>query len=173
MRAKIQEYKAVEEAAMKLELSGIRKALDLYVEAAVKGNSEVALPAFAKTATMSHAENGKLISVPIQALFDYYDHTGPHPAFYEITACHVSTDVAVVCIDSKFGESRFDDMFTLVRTVTTGKSSAKFITRNDCYGSVRVQPCLTTKNITAVLLLALVQKYYKRQRVTKAPWPPS
>ncbi len=97
------------------ELAGIRKALDLYVEAAVKGNSAVASPAFAETATMSYAENGKLISVPIQALFDYYDQTGPHPASYEITACHVSTDVAVVCIDSKFGESRFDDMFTLVK----------------------------------------------------------
>ncbi len=73
------------------------------------------MPAFAKTATMSYAENGELISVPIQALFDYYDQTGPHPASYEITACHVSADVAVVCIDSKFGESRFDDMFTLVK----------------------------------------------------------
>ena len=115
----------VELAASPAELSGIQKALDLYVEAAVKGNSAVALPAFAETATMSYAENGELISVPIQALFDYYDQTGPHPASYEITACHVSTDVAVVCIDSKFGESRFDDMFTLVKDGSDWKIVSK------------------------------------------------
>lgn len=97
------------------ELSGIRKALDLYVEASVQGDSTIALPAFAPTATMSYAENGKLVSVPIKALFEYYNQTGPKPASYEITACHVSTDAAVVCINSKFGESRFDDMFTLVK----------------------------------------------------------
>ena len=107
------------------ELSGIRKALDLYVEASVKGDSAVALPAFAKTATMSYAENGKLVSVPIKALFDYYNRTGAQPASYEITACHVSADVAVVCIDSKFGESRFDDMFTLVKDGTDWKIVSK------------------------------------------------
>ena len=107
------------------ELSGIRKALDLYVEASVKGDSTVALPAFDKTATMSYAENGELVSVPIKALFDYYNQTGAQPASYEITACHVSTDVAVMCIDSKFGKSRFDDMFTLVKDGTDWKIVSK------------------------------------------------
>lgn len=58
------------------EITGIRKALDLYCEASVKGDSKVAQPAFAPTATMSYVENGKLVSVPIKALFDYYDQTG-------------------------------------------------------------------------------------------------
>lgn len=97
------------------EMVGIRKALDLYCEASVKGNSEIAEPAFAPTATMSYAENGKLVSVPIKALFDYYDQTGPQPASYEITSCNVATDVAIVSIDSKFGETCFADMFTLVK----------------------------------------------------------
>lgn len=107
------------------ELSGIRKALDLYVGASVQGDSTVALPAFAQTATISYAENGKLVSAPIKALFEYYNRTGPQPASYEITACHVSTDVAVVCIDSKFGESRFDDMFTLVKDGSDWKIISK------------------------------------------------
>lgn len=97
------------------EIAGIRKSLDLYCEASVKGDSKVAHPAFAPTATMSYVENGKLVSVPIKALFDYYDQTGPQPASYEITSCQVATDIAVVSIDSKFGETSFADMFTLVK----------------------------------------------------------
>lgn len=97
------------------EITGIRKALDLYCEASIKGDSKIAAPAFAPTATMSYAENGKLVSVPIKALFDYYDQTGPQPATYEITSCNVATDAAIVSIDSKFGETQFADMFTLVK----------------------------------------------------------
>lgn len=97
------------------EIAGIRKALDLYCEASVKGDSKIAEPAFASTATMSYAENNQLVSVPIKALFDYYDQTGPQPASYEIASCNVAADVPVVSIDSKFGETRFADMFTFVK----------------------------------------------------------
>lgn len=97
------------------EIAGIRKALDLYCEASVKGDSKIAEPAFAPTATMSYAENGKLVSVPIKSLFDYYDQTGPQPVSYEISSCNVAADVAIVSIDSKSGETRFADMFTLVK----------------------------------------------------------
>ncbi|MBD5311230.1 MAG: nuclear transport factor 2 family protein [Muribaculaceae bacterium] len=97
------------------EIAGIRKALDLYCEASVKGNSKIAEPAFAPTATISYVENGKLVSVPIKALFDYYDQTGVQPASYKITSCDVATDIAIVSIDSKFGETCFADMFTLVK----------------------------------------------------------
>lgn len=97
------------------ESAGIRKALNLYCEASVKGDSKIAKPAFAPTATMSYVENGKLVSVPIQALFDYYDQAGPQPASYEIEYCYMDTDVAVVAIDSKFGDTRYSDMFTLAK----------------------------------------------------------
>ena len=97
------------------EIAGIRKALDLYCEASVKGDSKIAENAFAPTATMSYAENGQLVSVPIKTLFDYYDQTGPQPASYDIASCNVADDVAIVSIDSKFGETRFADMFTLVK----------------------------------------------------------
>lgn len=107
------------------ELSGIQKALDLYIEASVKGDSKIAEPAFAQTATLSFADKGKLISQPIKALFDYYDQTGAQPASYKITACHVAVDVAVVCIDSKFGNTRYDDMFTLVKDGSDWKIISK------------------------------------------------
>ncbi len=97
------------------DLAGIRKALDLYVQAAVEGDSKVARPAFAEGATISHAEEGALICLPIQALFDYYDETGKHPASYEITECNVAGDVAMVRIESVFGEAQFTDMFALVK----------------------------------------------------------
>lgn len=107
------------------EIAGIRKALDLYCEASVKGDSKIAEPAFAPTATMSYAENGQLVSVPIKTLFDYYDQTGPQPASYEIASCNVATDVAIVSIDSKFGETCFADMFTLVKDADEWKIISK------------------------------------------------
>lgn len=61
---------------------------------------------------MSFVDSGKLVSVPIKALFDYYDQTGAQPASYEISACNVASDVAIVRIESQFGETRFADMFT-------------------------------------------------------------
>ncbi|MBD5418074.1 MAG: nuclear transport factor 2 family protein [Desulfovibrio sp.] len=97
------------------DMEGITKALNLYTEAAVKGDSKIAEPAFAPKATMSYAEKGKLVTVPISELFAYYDKTGPHNATYKIETVKVAGDVAVVSIDSKFGDTSFDDMFTLVK----------------------------------------------------------
>ena len=98
------------------QLAGIKKALDAYIEAAVKGDSKIAEPVFTENATISHIENDSLISLPIQALFDYYNSdVCPQPASYEITVCNVSNDVAVVAIDSDFGGIKFDDMFSMVK----------------------------------------------------------
>lgn len=94
---------------------GITRALNLYTEAAVKGDSKIAQPAFAPRATMSYTEKGKLVTVPISELFAYYDKTGPHQATYKIETVKVAGDVAVVSIDSRFGDTSFDDMFTLVK----------------------------------------------------------
>lgn len=106
---------AAENQTMANELAGINKALNLYIDAAIKGDSKIAQPAFAPMATMSYTDNGKLVTVPISELFAYYDKTGPHPASYEITSSKIEGDVAVVSIDSKFGDVKFDDMFTLVK----------------------------------------------------------
>lgn len=97
------------------EISAIRKPLDLYVQAAIEGDSKVARPAFAEGATISHAENDSLICLPIQALFDYYDATGKQPASYELTDYNVAGDVANVTVESVFGDAKFTDMFALVK----------------------------------------------------------
>lgn len=101
--------------ATQQELEGINKTLDAYIEAAVKGDSNIAKPVFGDMATISYSENDSLVSSPIQALYDYYDQTGPHHAEYEITALEVAGNVAIVRIDSKFGDVAFDDMFSLVK----------------------------------------------------------
>ena len=118
----------MKEAVSAVELSAIRKPLDLYVQAAVEGDSRVARPAFAEGATISHAENDTLICLPIQALFDYYDQTGKHPASYEIADCNVVGDVATVRIESKFGDAEFTDMFSLVRAGGDWKIVSKIFT---------------------------------------------
>lgn len=110
--------------ATREEVSGIRKALDMYVEASVKGDSKIAEPAFASTATMSHAENGKLVSVSISELFAFYN-SGAMPASYEISDCNVAGDVAIVRIESKFGDTRYTDMFSLVKDSTEWKIVSK------------------------------------------------
>ena len=95
--------------------AGIRKALDAYIEAALKGDSKIAKPVFGELATISYSEKDSMVSAPIQALFDYYDQTGPHHAEYEISSLEVAGNVAIVRIDSKFGHVSFDDMFALVK----------------------------------------------------------
>ena len=98
------------------QLEGINKALEAYINAAVKGDSKIAEKVFTDNATISHIENDSLISLPIQALYDYYNSdVCPQPASYTITACNVSDDVAIVAIDSDFGGTKFDDMFSMVK----------------------------------------------------------
>lgn len=107
------------------DLAGISNVLDLYVQAAIEGNSAIARPAFANGATISHIENDSLICLPIQALFDYYDETGKHPASYEITECCVAGDAAMVSIESKFGDAKFTDMFALLKEGNNWKIVSK------------------------------------------------
>ena len=98
------------------QLEGINKVLEAYINAAVKGDSKIAEKVFTDNATISHIENDSLISLPIQALYDYYNSdVCPQPASYTITACNVSDDVAIVAIDSDFGGTKFDDMFSMVK----------------------------------------------------------
>ena len=98
------------------QLEGINKALDAYINAAIKGDSKIAEKVFTDNAPISHIENDSLISLPIRALYDYYNSdVCPQPASYTITACNVANDVAIVAIDSDFGGTKFDDMFSMVK----------------------------------------------------------
>ena len=102
--------------ATREQRDGINKALDAYIDAAVKGDSKITEAVFTDNATISHIENDILISLPIKALYDYYDsEVCPQPASYTLTGCYVSDDVAIVAIDSDFGGTKFDDMFTMVK----------------------------------------------------------
>lgn len=107
------------------EIDGIKKALGYYTEAAVKGDSKIAMQGFAPAATMSYAEGDSLVTVPIQALYDYYDQTRPQGVTYEIANCSVAGGVAMVRIESKFGETEFTDMFTLVKDGSDWKIVSK------------------------------------------------
>lgn len=109
-------------------LAGIRKSLDLYVNAAIEGNSQIARPAFVDGATITHVENDTIICLPIKALFEYYDQTGKHPASYEIEDCNVAGDVAMVRIESKFGDAEFSDIFTLAKEGNDWKIVSKIFT---------------------------------------------
>lgn len=107
------------------DLAGIRETLDRYVGAAIEGDSRMAKEAFAEGATISHAEDGDLICLPIASLYEYYDKTGKQPASYEISDINMSGDVAVVTIDSLFGDVAFVDMFSMVK----GKEGWKIVSK--------------------------------------------
>ncbi len=104
---------------------GVIKAIECYINGGRKASSEVAKPGFAETATMSWYENGKLQSVPIQTLFDGFDSWQPTEVSYEIINCEVADDVAMVAIDSQFGEAKYTDMFTLVKDGDSWKIVSK------------------------------------------------
>ncbi len=95
------------------EREGILKAIGAYIQAAQDG-SETAKKGFAPLATMSWNEAGSLKTVPIKALYDYFDEK-KRPASGEIVACSVAGDVAMVRLESDFDGARFTDMFTLVK----------------------------------------------------------
>lgn len=94
-------------------MAAITKALDSYVQAAIKGDSKIAQSAFAPLATMSFVQDGKLVT--IGELYAFYDKSGPMPASYTIETVKIAGDVAIVGIDSKFGDASYDDMFALVK----------------------------------------------------------
>ena len=96
------------------EKDGILAAINRYLQAAREGSRKTAEKAFSKNATMSWRENGKLNSVPIEALYAYFDEK-KRPASGEISACSVAGDVAMVRLESDFDGTKFSDMFALVK----------------------------------------------------------
>lgn len=107
--------------------AAITHAIDCYIEAGRKGDSSIARKAFTPNATMSWYENGKMQSVPIQALYDFYDNPDipKGDVTYEMSLCNVADDVAVVRIESQFGTARYSDMFSLVKDADSWKIVSK------------------------------------------------
>ena len=57
--------------------------------------------------------------MPIQVLFDRFDSGEPTETSYKIINCEVADEVAMVAIDSQFGDTGYTDMFTLVKDGAT------------------------------------------------------
>ena len=110
------------------QMTALLRPVELYIESGIKGNSEAARKAFAPLATISHMEGDTLITLPIQALYDYYDTTGAQECSYELTACSVANDVAMIRIESVFGQARFTDMFTLLKVGSEWQIVSKVFT---------------------------------------------
>ena len=105
---------------------GIVAAVDLYIEGGRKGDSKITRKAFAQWATMSWSENGKLTTVPIQALYEYVDKSGAQTVTHgDIKVCAKTDTTAVVSVDTQFGVAKFTDMFALVRNGNEWKIVAK------------------------------------------------
>lgn len=94
---------------------GITKTLEYYADGSRKGTSEITRKAFTDNATMSWVENDSLQSIPIQGLYDFVDSNEPMEVSYQVTTCDVADDVAIVRIESQFGETKYADMFSMVK----------------------------------------------------------
>ena len=105
---------------------GIVAAVDLYIEGGRKGDSKITRKAFAPNATMSWADNGKAMTAPIQALYDYVDKSGAQTVTRgEIKVVSSTPTTALVAVDTQFGAVKFTDMFALVRDGDEWKIVAK------------------------------------------------
>lgn len=96
------------------ERAGMARAVEHYLEAGRKGDSKIAMRAFAPGATMSWVENGGMKSVPIKELYAYFDEK-PRQVSGKIASCDVAGDVATVRVESRFDDASFTDMFSLVK----------------------------------------------------------
>lgn len=111
--------------ATKEQREGIARAIEFYMEGGRQADGTITAKAFTDNATMSWAENGKMISVPIQTLFDGVTNGKAEAASYEIVFLDVQEDIAVVHIKSQFGDAKYYDMFSLVKDGSDWKIVSK------------------------------------------------
>ena len=96
------------------KVAAILEAVELYAEAGRQGSREIGRQAFTEHATTSWVENGKITTVPINALFDGLEKTGKEEVTYEVVDVNIAGNIAFVRIDSWFSKlGSFNDMFTL------------------------------------------------------------
>ena len=104
----------------------VLKAVELYAEGGRNPAGGAAKKAFAQWATMSYNENGKLVTVPIQALYSGLEATGPEEVTYTVKNIAVTPTVATVYIESSFSKlGKFNDMFSLVKDESGWKIVSK------------------------------------------------
>ena len=101
--------------ATKDQREGIETAIGYYMEGGRLANGNITAQAFTDNATMSWAENGKLVSVPIQVLYDFVNNSQAAPVSYEILSLSVQEDIAVANLKTQFGDAKYYDMFSFVK----------------------------------------------------------
>lgn len=110
------------------EMKDLLLPINLYIESGITGDSRHARQAFAVGATMSHVEGESIVTVPIDSLYAYYEESGPQTCSYQLTACNTVGNVAMIRIESVFGETKFTDMFTLLKQGSEWKITSKIFT---------------------------------------------
>lgn len=106
MRAPLEEYQAVEAAALK-RLRGVRE-----------GKSALAREAFAEEAVVAGCTGGRLGFGPIQTFFDNVDHVGSHPKFearVDVTALEETVAVVRVLEENWGGNADFTDFLLMMK----------------------------------------------------------
>lgn len=107
------------------EKNEIAQTIEYYIEGGRQANSKITAKAFSETATMSWSENGRLKSVPISVLYEIVDGGKPASASYQITNCNIESSIAIVRIESQFGDAKYTDMFSLVKDGSEWKIISK------------------------------------------------
>lgn len=105
---------------------GIAAAVGFYIEGGRKGDSKITRQAFAPNATMSWSDKGKVVTVPIQALYDYVDKSGAMTVTHgEIKVVSSTPTTALVSVDTQFNKDKYTDTFALVKDGDAWKIVAK------------------------------------------------
>lgn len=99
------------------DYEGVKKALNNYLEAGRKADSQILRPSVYKDAIIYSAPEGKVDGGSITALFDYLDG---NPAATEleadITAVDIAGNIAYAKVESdNWHGARYTDMFLLVK----------------------------------------------------------
>ena len=98
------------------DIQGVLEAVERYAEAGRKASRAIGESAFTPDATMSWVENGKIVTVPITALYDVLEKTGEEGVSYTVEQVSLAGNVAFVRIASTFSKlASFNDLFTLAR----------------------------------------------------------
>ena len=98
------------------DIQGVLEAVERYAEAGRKASRAIGESAFTPDATMSWVENGKIVTVPITALYDVLEKTGEEGVSYTVEQVSLAWNVAFVRIASTFSKlASFNDLFTLAR----------------------------------------------------------
>ncbi len=112
--------------AKSIDLAGIMKTINTYVNGGRKGDSKITRKAFMPKATMSWNENGQRKTVPIQALYDYVDNAGAMDVSVdEVKVVAATPTTAVVAAETRFGKDLYTDMFAIVKDGDSWKIAAK------------------------------------------------